>query len=830
MLRWIVVGLVALAALFFAQPDQAQAAVEEYLGTNHRQDGILDFNGDGKSDIFRTDGISWYVSYGGTSTWAKLRYSPWLVSDGLCFGDFNGDGITDVFGAGGAGWGVSYGGTSGWSQINTYTVTPPNLALGDFNADGVTDIFYPNGTSWYVSYGGMSAWTKINTSGYRLDDLALADLNGDGRTDVFRALPPEGQLSDLLFHPGQWYVSYGGTGSWTHIRTSNYGKLGSYALMPEESDFGFADLNNDGKTDVFRATGTVFYISSAGTGSWTLINNQGEPHQLHFGDLDGNGWTDVFKPTILTPGGWKVWFNHGTSMQIEYIYPTGPPPDKEPPVISNVQVQSLTPTSAVMTWTTDEPATSRVWFGVTKVLNQSVAGSTLTSNHQLALTIPGLTELIPGTVYHYVVESTDASGNTVHVSGTFTTPAAPPPPVDTTPPIISAVQAIDITPTSATITWTTDELSDSRVEWGPTTSYGFLVSEGDLVTAHSRTLLDKLTPDTLYHYRVLSRDAAGNLATSPDHTFMTSDSADTTLPIISAVQVINITPTSATVIWTTDEAASSRVKYGLTDSYGSITARDSTLVTAHSTTLEGLTPDTLYHFEALSRDLAGNTAGSADYTFTTNAEADLPTDDPLFTDVPEGHAYFDAIQYMAEADMLHGYPQPDGTAEFRPANNLLRAQFAKLVCGAFQIPVSESLVTRFADLGPEDPADLYPHDYVEAAANEGITKGKTSTNFEPWTAVTRAQMVTMVVRAAQARPWTRTGAGLGLLTPPADYEGTFGEFSPNHQENMRIAEYNHLLAGIVGFGPSWNPWDPASRGEVAQVLVNWIQPWAPPGG
>jgi hypothetical protein len=30
-----------------------------------------------------------------------------------------------------------------------------------------------------------------------------------------------------------------------------------------------------------------------------------------------SSWTDVFKPTILTPGCWKVWFNYGTSMECD---------------------------------------------------------------------------------------------------------------------------------------------------------------------------------------------------------------------------------------------------------------------------------------------------------------------------------------------------------------------------------------------------------------------------------------------------------------------------------------------------------------------------------
>lgn len=43
-----------------------------------------------------------------------------------------------------------------------------------------------------------------------------------------------------------------------------------------------------------------------------------------------------------------------------------------------------------------------------------------------------------------------------------------------------------------------------------------------------------------------------------------------------------------------------------------------------------------------------------------------------------------------------------------------------------------------------------------------------------------------------------------------------------HDENMRIAEYNDLLQGVVGFGPSWHPWVTCFRGEAAQMLCSWM--------
>ena len=93
---------------------------------------------------------------------------------------------------------------------------------------------------------------------------------------------------------------------------------------------------------------------------------------------------------------------------------------------------------------------------------------------------------------------------------------------DTTPPVISGVAAGSIGATSATITWTTNENSNSQVEYGTSEDYGQVTTlNPSLVTAHSQGL-SGLTAGRLYHYRVKSRDAAGNLAVSADFSFTTA--------------------------------------------------------------------------------------------------------------------------------------------------------------------------------------------------------------------------------------------------------------------------------------------------------------------
>jgi parallel beta-helix repeat protein len=103
---------------------------------------------------------------------------------------------------------------------------------------------------------------------------------------------------------------------------------------------------------------------------------------------------------------------------------------------------------------------------------------------------------------------------------------------DTTPPTISGVAASNLTASAASVAWNTNEAADTQVEYGTSTAYGASTSlNATDVTSHSATL-SGLSASTLYHYRVKSRDAAGNLATSGDFTFTTSAAPDTTSPTV----------------------------------------------------------------------------------------------------------------------------------------------------------------------------------------------------------------------------------------------------------------------------------------------------------
>jgi beta-lactamase superfamily II metal-dependent hydrolase/PKD repeat protein len=94
--------------------------------------------------------------------------------------------------------------------------------------------------------------------------------------------------------------------------------------------------------------------------------------------------------------------------------------------------------------------------------------------------------------------------------------------VDAAPPeITGGPTAGDIGASVATISWTTSEETEPRVEYGPTAAYGSVVAGTALATSHARTL-GGLLPETTYHYRVGAIDASGNGPVwSADATFTT---------------------------------------------------------------------------------------------------------------------------------------------------------------------------------------------------------------------------------------------------------------------------------------------------------------------
>lgn len=141
--------------------------------------------------------------------------------------------------------------------------------------------------------------------------------------------------------------------------------------------------------------------------------------------------------------------------------------------------------------------------------NGTQISSFATSTSLVFITDFGLT---PSTSYSYTVAAYDTAGNVSAQSSAIsaTTLAVQTTPADTTPPVISNVQ-VNAAPTSATITWTTDELSDSQVSYAISGVASFQSPLDTTLTKNHTVTIADLYASTFYYYLLAeSRDSSGN--------------------------------------------------------------------------------------------------------------------------------------------------------------------------------------------------------------------------------------------------------------------------------------------------------------------------------
>lgn len=98
----------------------------------------------------------------------------------------------------------------------------------------------------------------------------------------------------------------------------------------------------------------------------------------------------------------------------------------------------------------------------------------------------------------------------------------------TAQPVITSI-SVTTTVNSATVNWTTDTTTDSKVNYGLTSSYDSTKYNATPTTTHSM-LLSGLSAATTYHYQVVSTDTYGGTVSSADGTFATQAAPPTSTP------------------------------------------------------------------------------------------------------------------------------------------------------------------------------------------------------------------------------------------------------------------------------------------------------------
>jgi hypothetical protein len=214
--------------------------------------------------------------------------------------------------------------------------------------------------------------------------------------------------------------------------------------------------------------------------------------------------------------------------------------------------------------------------------------------------------------YYYRVKACDSTNNcgaesssvSMLPTGKFTTPAN----------LTSDPEVANITTRKATISWTTDRPSDSKIAIG-TKSGEYSPSElanSDQVTNHVIDLTN-LQAGTTYYYLAKWTDEDGNTGTSGEQSFTTAPA-----PTVKEVTTTRVGLNSAAVQFSIRGASQAKVYFGQSEGFGGLKlVNTSTTESSYIVDLPDLVDGVKYFYKVNGVDGEGNEYEGSVLTFTT---------------------------------------------------------------------------------------------------------------------------------------------------------------------------------------------------------------------
>lgn len=198
--------------------------------------------------------------------------------------------------------------------------------------------------------------------------------------------------------------------------------------------------------------------------------------------------------------------------------PSGGDTDKTDFAIKDVSVEQITDSSATVSWATTQEAVCTTSYGLEVALLPFTKSSPLGGAHEAKLA-----DLGEDTAYFYQITCTNTVGGRVStqpaqfrtdISDDYSDPTAP---------VITSIAVEGITPTSATITWNTDDRTSCTVLYGLDSSYGQTAPEAaSTYTRTHRMVLTELLDDQEYLFRIHAVNRAELGTFSDERSFQTA--------------------------------------------------------------------------------------------------------------------------------------------------------------------------------------------------------------------------------------------------------------------------------------------------------------------
>jgi hypothetical protein len=211
------------------------------------------------------------------------------------------------------------------------------------------------------------------------------------------------------------------------------------------------------------------------------------------------------------------------------------------PKVSNIvieQIKTAAQPAVIILWDSNTEVSSVLTYypeGDRSQTKDEINASLVTGRHRMVAR-----NLLPERRYVFLVSGRDKAGNETKAEQFLYTTLA-----DTRPPVILGVKAEGTSSTNSKdnentkmsqliITWKTDELSTSQIEYGEgsNSSYPQKTQEDGNLTLNHAAIISNLTPSKVYHFRVISKDKAGNVGKSIDNVTITPKSTGDALDLV----------------------------------------------------------------------------------------------------------------------------------------------------------------------------------------------------------------------------------------------------------------------------------------------------------
>lgn len=280
--------------------------------------------------------------------------------------------------------------------------------IGRTNVNWLDHGLYLHGSNFNVTNNifyniphGWSIQTADGLSNVLIANNTFAFPNGGGQDGQIMLWNTQSNLTirDNIFYTPQNYAITRYTSSVTGCSIDHNLVFGASGMMPDSTGCALS-TNQIGVDPLFVNASSSpfdFHVQAGGPGIDTGMTLSAVPTDFDLNPRPQGSSSDMgayeYVPPIIVP----------------------------PPVVSGVFTSSVLPTSAVISWTTDQPSTSSVQYGLGSYTMSTPTDATLVAQHSVTLS-----NLTSSTLYHFQVGSTNSSGGaTYSADSTFATAALP---------------------------------------------------------------------------------------------------------------------------------------------------------------------------------------------------------------------------------------------------------------------------------------------------------------------------------------------------------------------------------------------------------------------